>query len=113
MSISVSQLAGRLIPAVPVPFGPSADLRASSLERYAEWMARQSIGGVAVWAHTGRGLRIADDVGDRVLRAWRRQLPSDRILIAAAGARPQERGTTQVFQSAVAMARRAAALGAD
>src|SRR5262249_17770957 len=106
-------LAGRLFPAVPVPFGPSADVHASGLERYAEWMAGQSIGGVAVWAHTGRGLRLADDVGDRGLRTWRRLLPSDPILIAAAGVRRQLRAGSQVCDSAVAMARRAPALGAD
>jgi len=39
MSISVSQLAGRMIPAVPVPFRANAEIHASGLERYAEWMA--------------------------------------------------------------------------
>ena len=29
-------------------------------ERYARWMARQPVGGVAVWAHTGRGLRLSE-----------------------------------------------------
>jgi 4-hydroxy-tetrahydrodipicolinate synthase len=113
MTISVSQLAGRLIPAVPVPFGRDGAMHVPALERYAAWMAGQPIGGVAVWAHTGRGLRLSDPVADRVLVAWRRALSTDGLLIAAAGARPDRHAAAAVIDSAVAMARRAADLGAD
>ena len=61
MSISASQLVGRLIPAVPVPFDRDGRLHELGLERYAAWMAGQAIGGVAVWAHTGRGLLLGEE----------------------------------------------------
>jgi 4-hydroxy-tetrahydrodipicolinate synthase len=113
MTISVGRLWGRLFPAVPVPFGPDGAVHATGLERYAAWMACQSIGGVAVWAHTGRGLRLSDSVADRVLSTWRQALAADAVLIAAAGARADRHGDAAVSDSALAMARRAADLGAD
>ncbi len=48
-----------LIPAVPVPFDAQGKIDAPAQERYARWMAQQPIAGVAVGAHTGRGLRLA------------------------------------------------------
>jgi 4-hydroxy-tetrahydrodipicolinate synthase len=113
MTISVEQVTGRLIPAVPVPFGRGGEIHVPALERYAEWMAGQPIGGVAVWAHTGRGLHLSDPAGDRVLAAWRRALPEGCLLVAAAGARPNQREIPNVIDSARAMAQRAADLGAD
>ncbi len=113
MSISTEQLAGRLIPAVPVPFGSDGLVHAPALERYAAWMASQPIGGVAVWAHTGRGLHLRAADADRVLGTWRRALGGAGILIAAAGARTECRTPAEVFHSAMAMARRAVDLGAD
>jgi 4-hydroxy-tetrahydrodipicolinate synthase len=113
MTISVRDLSGRLIPAVPVPFGPGGDIHHAGLERYGAWMASQRIGGVAVWAHTGRGLRLTDATRERVLRVWRRELPADRCLIAAAGSPPGERSASVVLSAAKAMAQRAADLGAD
>ncbi len=113
MAISVETLKERLIAAVPVTFGRDGGIHSAGLERYAEWMAGQSIGGVAVWAHTGRGLRLSDPDGDRVLKAWRRALPAGCSLIAAAGARPDRREIPDVIASARSMARRAADLGAD
>jgi 4-hydroxy-tetrahydrodipicolinate synthase len=113
MTISAGDLSGRLIPAVPVPFGADGAIHASGLERYAAWMAEQPIGGVAVWAHTGRGLRLSAVDRDRVLKRWRQALPSGCFLIAAAGARPEVRSVTEVIASAQSMARRATDLGAD
>jgi 4-hydroxy-tetrahydrodipicolinate synthase len=113
MTISVEQLRGGLIPAVPVPFGRGGEVHETGLESYVAWMAGQPIAGVAVWAHTGRGLRLSDPVGDRVLGAWRRALPPGCCLIAAAGARPGPLEVPEVFASARSMARRAASLGAD
>ena len=81
-------------------------LHEPALERYAEWMAGQPIGGVAVWAHTGRGLRLSE-------RRWRRgadglaTAPCRRrsFLVAAAGARADRRDPREVFESVRAMAR--------
>jgi len=113
MTITVSDLSGRLIPAVPVPFGPGGDVHQPGLELYAAWMAKQRIGGVAVWAHTGRGLRLPDATRERVLRVWRSALSADCCLIAAAGAPPGELSVSLVMSAATAMAQRAAELGAD
>jgi 4-hydroxy-tetrahydrodipicolinate synthase len=60
MSITMRQVAGRLITAVPVPFGRDGAIHEAALKRYASWMAKEAIGGVAIWAHTGRGLRLTD-----------------------------------------------------
>ena len=61
------------------------------LERYVDWMAGQPIGGVAVWAHTGRGLLLQRRRGAIVFSAWRRALP--------AGSRP-DRGRRRAARSA-------------
>jgi 4-hydroxy-tetrahydrodipicolinate synthase len=113
MAITAGALAGRLFPAVPVPFGPDGHIHTSAAERYAAWMADQPIGGVAVWAHTGRGLRLRQADAALVLRTWRRVLPADRLVIAAAGAPPGRHAVADVEGEALAMARRAADLGAD
>ena len=42
-----------LIPAVPVPFDVEGRLVASAQDCYARYMAKESIAGVAVWAHVG------------------------------------------------------------
>jgi len=77
-----------LVPAVPVPH--RADVAdAAAQDRYAAWMAGQSVAGVAVWAHTGRGLHLPPDTAARVLESWRRALPAPRVLVAGAGARPR------------------------
>jgi 4-hydroxy-tetrahydrodipicolinate synthase len=112
MSITVRDLAGRLFPAVPVPFDAAGAIHDAALERYAAWMANQPIGGVAVWAHTGRGLRVTDIVRERVLKTWRRALPAESVIIAAAGASPGRQSPAEVIASARAMAAHAANLGA-
>ncbi len=113
MGITAHDLEGRLIPAVPVPLGRAGDLHAAALNSYVDWMAGQPIGGVAVWAHTGRGLRIGDSMRKQVLAAWRRVLPAGSLLIAAAGAAPNGQSAADTIASASAMARQAADLGAD
>jgi 4-hydroxy-tetrahydrodipicolinate synthase len=112
MAVSASQLEGQLIPAVPVPFGRDGRLHEPGLERYAAWMAGQPVGGVAVWAHTGRGLHLSESDGARVLSAWRRVLPKEHVLVAAAGARADCRSPGEVLDAVRSMARRAADLGA-
>ncbi len=113
MAITASRLEGRLIPAVPVPFDREGRVHEAGLVRYAWWMAGQPIGGVAVWAHTGRGLLLSEEDGARVLAAWRRALAPESVLIAAAGAPADHRSPGDVLSAVRAMARRAADLGAD
>jgi 4-hydroxy-tetrahydrodipicolinate synthase len=113
MPITVSDLAGRLLPAVPVPFARSGEIHETALGEYAHWMARQPIGGVAVWAHTGRGLKLTDVERETVLGVWRRVLPEGCALVAAAGIPAGEASPEQAMAAARTMARRACDLGAD
>lgn len=102
-----------LIAAVPVPFSENATIHAYAQTRYVEYMARQPIAGVAVWAHTGRGLRLTAEQRSTVLTAWRQRLAGGQVIVAAAGADPRDRNPRAVIDSARAMARHAADLGAD
>jgi 4-hydroxy-tetrahydrodipicolinate synthase len=107
-----NDLVGTLIPAVPAPFAADGSLHAKAQEQYVAHMASQPVGGVAVWAHTGRGLRL--DVHQRaaILTSWRQGL-TGRFVIAAAGSPPRERRPEAVLDAARAMAIQAAELGAD
>lgn len=93
----IARLEGGLIPAVPVPF-QGTTIAAAAQQRYARWMAGQGVAGVAVWAHTGRGLHLTAVQRRSVLDVWRAALP-DRVVVAGA--------------STPEMAREARAGGAD
>jgi 4-hydroxy-tetrahydrodipicolinate synthase len=67
----VRRITGRVIPAVPVPFRSDGTIDLDSQQRYVEYMAGQSVGAVAVWAHTGRGLHLSPQQRQAVLSAWR------------------------------------------
>ncbi|MBI4419700.1 MAG: dihydrodipicolinate synthase family protein [Gemmatimonadetes bacterium] len=67
----VARVRRKVIPAVPVPFDRRGQIDRASQRAYVSWMARQPIGAVAVWAHTGRGLLLTDDQRAAVLEAWR------------------------------------------
>jgi 4-hydroxy-tetrahydrodipicolinate synthase len=73
-------------------------------------MATQPIAGVATWVHTGRGLLLSPPMRRTVLRSWREGLGSKRVVVAGAGARPNDPDYTA---SAVRMAAEAAEGGAD
>jgi 4-hydroxy-tetrahydrodipicolinate synthase len=77
-----SRLVGGLVPAVPVPFR-GAEIDEAAQQRYAAWMARRRVAGVAVWAHTGRGPHLSDEQRRLVLDVWREAMP-DRVLVAGA-----------------------------
>jgi 4-hydroxy-tetrahydrodipicolinate synthase len=79
-----------LIPAVPVPFGPSGQIDQAAQKRYIACVAGQPVSGVAVWAHTGRGLLLSHEQRIQVLQSWREELPSGRVLIAGVGCGRQE-----------------------
>ena len=134
MALSASalaeRLASRLVPAVPVPHRAGGAFDATAQAAYAAWMAAQDVAGVAVWAHTGRGLHLDEETAAAVLSAWRRALP-DRVIVAGAGARPPAAPgghggraritppadalglTNFVVERTVAMAHQARDLGAD
>lgn len=84
MSDIRSRLRESLVPAVPAPFDADGHVAMKAQEAYAEWMAGQRIAGVAVWAHTGRGLRLAPDARRAVLASWRAAMPG-RLVIAGVG----------------------------
>jgi 4-hydroxy-tetrahydrodipicolinate synthase len=107
--IIVEQLAGGLIPAVPVMFDREHQFHERAHASYVDYMLRQPIAGVAVWAHTGRGLHLAPDVARRVIEDWRRALP-DKILIAGVGAESRHSEPTE---ATLAMAAAAADYDAD
>lgn len=106
-----TRIEGGLIPAVPVPLDSGGRLHVRAQQAYLRYMERQPVAAVAVWAHTGRGLRLDEDTARTVLRDWREALP-DRALIAgvgSAGATIPEQATTET----VKMAERALRCGAD
>ncbi len=88
----------KLIPAVPVPFTAERIIHADSHVRMAEYMNDMPVGGIAVWAHTGRGMLLSEEERKQVLVHWRESLP-DAVLIAGARSRK--------------VAEQAKALGAD
>lgn len=77
-----SRIEWGLLPAVPVPFR-GTQLDGAAQRSYARWMAAQPVAGVAVWAHTGRGLHLSAEQRREVLDVWREALP-DRVLVAGA-----------------------------
>src|SRR5438552_2552841 len=79
-----ARLDGGLIPAVPVPFDSHERLHRGAHEAYVRHLAAQPVAGVAVWAHTGRGLMLDDATARQVFRDWRAALP-ERVIIAGAG----------------------------
>src|SRR6185295_8314902 len=80
------RLVGGLIPATPVPFDGTGRLHEVGHESYLRYMASQPVAGVAVWAHTGRGLMLDETTARRVLADWRAALPHG-VVVAGAGSR--------------------------
>jgi 4-hydroxy-tetrahydrodipicolinate synthase len=116
-SISVAECHQRLrhglVPAVPVTFGTSGQIDATAQARYVAYMAEQPIAGVAVWAHTGRGLLLSREQRIQVLCAWRDGLGPGKTLIAGVGGAPQHAGDARAFvHSALSMATSALENGA-
>jgi 4-hydroxy-tetrahydrodipicolinate synthase len=103
-------MAGGLIAATPVPFRANGKLHEVGHESYLRYMSAQDIAGVAVWAHTGRGLTLDVETARVVLHDWRRALP-EKVVIAGVGSHDAdlERNTASTLQ----MAENAARLGAD
>src|ERR1043166_1004583 len=64
-------LAGGLIPAVPVMFDREHHFHERGHEAYVSFMSSQPIAGVAVWAHTGRGLLLDNETRSEERRVFR------------------------------------------
>lgn len=82
MSAITERLRGGLVPAVPVPFS-GGTLQAAAQEAYAQRMAGESVAGVAVWAHTGRGPHLSAEDRRTVITAWREALPGKLVIAGA------------------------------
>ncbi|MDU4698072.1 MAG: dihydrodipicolinate synthase family protein [Paenibacillus sp.] len=80
-----------LVPAVPVPRTREGQIHRQAQEAYATYLAAQSIAGVAVWAHTGRGLHMDRSERMTVLELWRVALGESQLLVAGVGALPDPR----------------------
>lgn len=104
-------LAGGLIPAAPVMFDRDHRFHERAHEAYVSFMSAQPIAGVAVWAHTGRGLLLDDETAQRVMRQWRQAI--DKPLIAGVGARSKDANPQEATGATIAMASAAANYGAD
>ena len=107
-----------LIPAVPVPFSAASVMDLQAQQRYIAYMRGQPVAGVAVWAHTGRGLHLSREQRLQVLRAWSKGLTSRaekdlKIVVAGVGGLPTAGYDFKAFlASALEMARDALAGGA-
>src|SRR5688572_12638865 len=80
-----AHLDGTLVPAVPVPRRATGRMHAEAQRTYAVWMAGQPVSGVAVWAHTGRGLHLDAETRHEVLASWRAALSPSSVIIAGCG----------------------------
>ena len=106
-----ARLAGGLISATPVPFDNKGRLHTGAHESYLRYMSAQPVAGVAVWAHTGRGLMLDDETAVRILQDWRSALPG-KVVIAGVGAK-SEKDPEQATAETLCMGGRAFQLGAD
>ena len=107
----MARLDGGLVPAVPVTLDGAGRLHAAAHDSYLRHMSEQPLAGVAVWAHTGRGLALDRETADAVLRDWRAALPGKVVVAGAGAAGPAS--PEEATGRAVEMAERAARLGAD
>ena len=101
-------LTGGLIPAAPVTFDREHRFNERAHKAYVHYMSTQPIAGVAVWAHTGRGLYLSEDIARQVIEDWREAL-ANKVLIAGVGSRNNEEATNESLE----MASRAVASGVD
>jgi 4-hydroxy-tetrahydrodipicolinate synthase len=109
----VTQLRGTVLPAVITPMDADGTIDQAALERYAEMLTGGPIGGVAVWAHTGRALYLPEPDRARILRTLR--AATTLPVVAGAGVPVHSPADTapHAISATVAMARAAADLGAD
>ena len=105
-------LTAGLIPAAPVMFDRERRFHERAHESYVSFLSSQPIAGVAVWAHTGRGLLLDDETARCVMQDWRRALV-DKPLIAGVGTRSQQSNPEQASSATLSMASAAIDCGAD
>jgi 4-hydroxy-tetrahydrodipicolinate synthase len=102
-----------LVPAVPVPMTPGGQIDSAAQEKYIAYMRKQPIAGVALWAHTGRGLHLSREQRIQVLQAWAQGLGPDKLIIAGVGGSPASATSLSAYvDSALEMANDALQHGA-
>jgi 4-hydroxy-tetrahydrodipicolinate synthase len=113
MHALVEQLRGTLLPAVATPMDSAGVVAYDALGSYAEAIAGGPIGGLAVWAHTGRGLYLSESDRSKVLGVWR-QATSAPIVAGVGVPRALSVSSLEEAEDAtVEMAVAAASQGAD
>ncbi|TCM46751.1 dihydrodipicolinate synthase family protein [Kribbella sp. VKM Ac-2568] len=109
----VERLRGTLLPAVVTPMDTEGVVAYDALTKYADAIAAGPIGGIAVWAHTGRGLYLSESDRSEVLATWREATSAP--IVAGVGV-PRSVSAPSLDEAAdatVAMAVSAASHGAD
>lgn len=109
----VDRLRGTLLPAVVTPMDSDGVVAYDALSAYAVSLTKHAVGGVAVWAHTGRGLYLSPGDRAKVLETWRSA--TDVPIVAGVGVPKSSKAQTlqEAADATVEMARAAAAGGAD
>ncbi|GAA1601128.1 4-hydroxy-tetrahydrodipicolinate synthase [Kribbella hippodromi] len=79
----VTRLRGTVLPAVVTPMSADGVVAYDDLAAYAQSLVNPSVGGVAVWAHTGRGLYLSQADRAKVLETWRQA--TDLPIVAGVG----------------------------
>jgi 4-hydroxy-tetrahydrodipicolinate synthase len=108
----VGRLRHRLIAAALTPLTEHGDLNEAGVEAYAAALAKRGIGGIAVWAHTGRAPYLQSHQRRTVFRTFRRvtDLPIIAGIAAPSGTAATEEA---VLEEMLRAAAEAAQLGAD
>jgi 4-hydroxy-tetrahydrodipicolinate synthase len=97
-----------------VPMTADSRIDSAAQEKYIAYMNRQPIAGVALWAHTGRGLHLSREQRLQVLQSWTQGLGPDKLIIAGVGGSPRGAATFQAYvDSALQMANDALQHGAQ
>src|SRR5262245_14211297 len=95
-----SDLRGRMIAAVPVPVDDAGRIDREAQASYVGHLARQPVDGVAVWAHTGRGLYLSAAQRAAVLGDWKAAFGAGKPVVAAAGIGPETRNWEEGLSAA-------------
>jgi 4-hydroxy-tetrahydrodipicolinate synthase len=109
-----ARLRGRVVPAMATPMTADGRVQWDALASYGERIAgNEGIGGLAVWAHTGRGLHLSRADRTRVLDTLRAVTALPLVAGAGVPRSDEPRGFRGCVEATVAMAADAAAHGAD
>ena len=114
----MDKLKGGVISAVLVPRQVDGTIHQGAQKSYVNYIAGKDIRGVAVWAHTGRGLFLNHEQRESVMRDWRKEISSDKIVVAGVGAQEKGNGSFEeknrkYIAESMEMAEHAIRLGAD